>query len=130
MRDCRNSHSIAEGVAAPGFTLRFNAPRYRPRKRLVCTAPGFIPDGLAALATRLADSLRLAGFEIEARPYSPHVTLIRDAKRPQASSHSELSWDVEDFVLIESELGSTGSRYRVIGRWPLGQLQRPSIGND
>lgn len=122
--------SLAQAVAVPGFTLCFDAPDYWPRKRLVWAAPGVIPDGLAALATALAESLRAAGFEIESRPYFPHVTLIRDARPPQVSSRAGVSWDVEEFVLVESELGSSGSRYRVIGRWPLVPPERPSVGSD
>jgi 2'-5' RNA ligase len=111
--------ALARDRVGAGFSLCFDAPGYWPRRRLVWAAPRDVPEGLAALAGGLADGLRAAGFEIEARPYFPHITLIRDAGRPPPSAVEGFQWDVDDFVLVESRLRSDGSRYEVIGRWPL-----------
>jgi 2'-5' RNA ligase len=119
-------HALAQERSVPGFTLCFDAPGYWPRRQLVWAAPRDVPEGLAALADGLAGGLRAAGFAIEARPYFPHVTLIRDAGRPLPCELEGFQWDVGDFVLVESQLRSAGSRYGVIARWPLAPHERAS----
>jgi 2'-5' RNA ligase len=111
--------ALAALLAAPAFTLRFEAPGYWPRKRLVWAAPAEMPDALGALAGGLASALRAAGLRAEDRPYFPHVTLLRDASCRNLPKSAGFDWPVRDFVLVESTLVSTGSSYRVIGRWPL-----------
>jgi 2'-5' RNA ligase len=75
---------------------------------------------LTALANRLSDGLRRRSFELDARPFSAHVTLLRsaDCRQPLASG-AAVNWSVRDFVLVRSEPSLTGSRYSIIGRWPL-----------
>ncbi|MFO1206434.1 MAG: RNA 2',3'-cyclic phosphodiesterase [Burkholderiales bacterium] len=122
--------ALAGRLTVPAFTLDFDAPGYWPRKRLVWAAPGRIPESLATLARELAEGLRGAGLEIEARSYFPHVTLVRDAGQPAAAPGGRFSWEVRDFVLVESQLGPGGSRYRVVGRWPLTPHQSASPDDD
>ena len=111
--------ALAESLVGPGFTLRFDVPGYWPRRRLVWAAPAMIPDGLTVLAGSLARVLEAAGFRTEDRPYFPHATLLRDARDLVLPALGGFEWRVRDFVLVESELESNGSTYRVVGRWPL-----------
>jgi len=63
----------------------------------------------------------VAGFELEARAFAPHVTLLRNAARPPRDPARErLQWPVASFVLVASERDAKGAQYRVLGRWPLG----------
>ena len=51
---------------------------------------------------------------------------------PQAAGLPVLdgfAWDVDEFVLVESKLGSAGATYRLIGRWPLA-ARAPSARAD
>lgn len=111
--------ALAVSLTVPGFTLRFETPDCRLRKRLVWAAPVTVPEALATLATGLASALQAAGLEIEDRPYFPHVTLLRDAQYRGLPQIEGFAWDVVEFALVESRLGSAGATYRVIGRWPL-----------
>jgi 2'-5' RNA ligase len=75
---------------------------------------------LTALANRLSDSLRRHSFELAARPLSAHVTLLRNADcRQSLANRAAVNWSVRDFVLVRSEQSQNGSRYTIIGRWPL-----------
>ena len=42
-------------------------------------------------------------------------------------SWTQIESRVREFVLVQSELGSGGSRYRPIGRWPPVSQARPSV---
>lgn len=110
---------LAACVSVSGFSLRFDAPGCWPRQRLLWAAPAAVPDDLAVLAARLASALQAAGLRTEDRPYFPHVTLVRDATCRGLPVLDGFAWDVGEFVLVESKLGSAGATYRLIGRWPL-----------
>jgi len=43
-------------------------------------APSRVPDPMRELAARMEAWLRDAGFEMDARPFNPHVTLVRKAE--------------------------------------------------
>lgn len=79
-----------------------------------------IPGSLRDLATNLQGWLRGAGFELEQRVFTPHVTLIRKARcAPLPDAMAPIAWQVNDFALIHSKLQPGGSRYRVLASWPL-----------
>lgn len=79
-----------------------------------------VPQALLDLIARLRHGLNDAGFAAEERPFRFHVTLARKVKAAQMSElMPPLSWRVEDFVLVRSELSRAGSEYSVMARWPL-----------
>jgi 2'-5' RNA ligase len=91
------------------------------------TAPG-----LASLQQRVVRSTTPCGFKLEDRPYHPHITLARTKGRsngirnlkPQiealASTAARFSaFTASEFLLYESLLGPSGSRYEVRARFPL-----------
>lgn len=91
-----------------------------PRSGVGWLASSHPPEALHVLAANLASWLRQSGFEIESRAFSPHVTLVRKAlcaALPDAMT--PISWPVNEFALIRSELAPGGSRYRVLHAWPL-----------
>jgi 2'-5' RNA ligase len=58
------------------------------------------------------------GFE--RRPYIPHVTLLREARRAPASlAMPGLAWPVSRYVLLESARRERGNVYRILREWPL-----------
>lgn len=83
-------------------------------------APSRIPDALRDLAASLEGWLRGAGFELERRPFMPHVTLVRQAQCvPLPGSMAPIEWRVETFALINSQIGPGGARYEPLRTWPL-----------
>jgi RNA 2',3'-cyclic 3'-phosphodiesterase len=88
------------------------------------------PQGrLGELQARLEDESSKAGFQKEARPFNPHLTLARLRKpthaRTLAAVHQELKFEpaeiaVSELLVIRSELSSEGSKYTVVSRHSLG----------
>ncbi|MDP2878543.1 MAG: 2'-5' RNA ligase family protein, partial [Sulfuricella sp.] len=79
-----------------------------------------MPAELALLVDDLRYRLGCAGVSFDAKPFVPHITLLRKAnckKNPLPAG--EVEWRVEDFVLVRSVPGESGSAYEVVGRWPL-----------
>ncbi len=71
----------------------------------------------AALATEIGAETTLGAIALEARPYRPHLTLMRRLRRPPAPLPrvAPLVWEARDWALMES----TPAGYRALGYWPL-----------
>jgi 2'-5' RNA ligase len=73
---------------------------------------------LRNLQADLAERLRVRGFLLEERAYTPHVTLARKVTRPIGRRNSEaVRWRATEVALVRSELGK-GS-YSTLAAWPL-----------
>lgn len=105
------SESIAGAAASSGPVTADSGPRPRPLGRHVWVLP---VGGLAPLASLLGPS---------ERDFLGHITLARVKRRVAFSGlpAPEISerWTVPEVCLVESDLRPSGSRYRVLGRWPL-----------
>lgn len=114
--------ALAGQVDGEGFALVLDHVGNWKRNRVLWTGPSIIPPALTALAQGLESRLRAAGFVLEERAFSPHVTLVRDARAaPAGPQLAALRWTVASFVLVASERSAAGASYRTIGRWPLKQ---------
>jgi len=83
---------------------------------------------LSAIAQELEQSLEGIGFAREDRPFKPHLTLARVKARPPhelrelLGRHAKTVFGtapLDEIELIRSEPGPEGSRYTVLGRFPL-----------
>ena len=117
---------LAELLAPPAeltvarFTLTLDRWGCWPRNGIAWVGPSRVPDPLRELAAGMEAWLRDAGFEMDFRLFNPHVTLVRKAQcAPLPDSTPCIEWQVKDFVLVRSTLAPDGSRYEIIGRWPL-----------
>lgn len=78
------------------------------------------PAALGELVDRLRISLLRHQFALQRQTFKPHVTLVRNLpRRLSRRPLPALNWRVDDFVLVESRQGPTGSIYTVMDRWPL-----------
>jgi len=76
-------------------------------------APSAVPAPLAALHAHLTAALAASGFAVEARPFRPHVTLVRRRVRPLADAPAEpLEWRVTRAAVMASERVGGAVRYR------------------
>lgn len=109
---------LAARLEGKAFDLILDRSGSWQRNRIVWLAPATLPATLAALVEALGDALAAAGFRVEARPFSPHITLLRNAHAaPSDDVFPPLRWRVGGFALVASERRSEGARYRVVGRW-------------
>jgi 2'-5' RNA ligase len=110
----------AAGVRGNAVDLLLDQADYWPHNHIVwvgCTAP---PPALIELQSALASRLNAAGIAFDAKPFHPHVSLLRNVRnsRPQWA-RSSVAWPARDFVLVESRPGNDGNRYEIVARFPL-----------
>ncbi|GJL95805.1 MAG: RNA 2',3'-cyclic phosphodiesterase [Hyphococcus sp.] len=117
------------GIEAPAFSLRLSGigsfGSRKPRAVWVGVEPS---DKLAHLQSKVENALRNAGFELEHRKFTPHVTLAylsgarREAVFEYCSANgmfSTVEFSVDAFHLYSSGLGSGASHYEVEASYSL-----------
>ena len=107
------------GIHVSPFKLEFGTTGYWRHNRIVWAAPATTPQPLTALVGALEAGLTGAGIEFDRRPYSPHVTLVREARVSAPLPELAFDWHVHDFALVQSGRDAGGVVYQVIARWPL-----------
>jgi RNA 2',3'-cyclic 3'-phosphodiesterase len=124
--------AVCEGGA---LTLRATALVFFPPAggtRIVgARMGGESADQLMLVQSALERAVRTLGYEPEQRRYTPHVTLARAARAPfpppavsKMSAAAAKLWPGPEFAarkiaLMESELSSTGSKYRAVSDFDL-----------
>lgn len=103
-------------LQAKSFELVLDQPRYWKDNRIAFAGSSHAPPELGKLADSLRERLQCAGLPFDPKPFVPHVTLLREARRPAVMPAFEpIGWPVREFSLVRS----TGGRYEVLSRWPL-----------
>jgi 2'-5' RNA ligase len=114
----RLERSAADLSARP-FWLDMSVLGHWRHNRIVWAGTGASPPELSRLVARLTRNLVQEGIKAEDRPYVPHVTLVRNARRaPSAKAIAVPAWDATELVLVESAQAERGSRYDVVARFP------------
>lgn len=128
---CDHLVEYLEFVAAgtPPFTLELSGAGSYPHPgaaRALWLGVGEGADELGRLAARCRTAGSRAGIQIEGRTFHGHLTLARSSRGINArrwldvmDTFGPFSWQVGDFVLIESELTRGGPRHRVTRRFDL-----------
>ncbi|WP_341679098.1 RNA 2',3'-cyclic phosphodiesterase [Niveibacterium sp. SC-1] len=112
--------AAAQTGSLPGFGFDLDQLGCFERARVLWAGSSHWPDALADLAAALAAATEKAGFRIEARPFLPHVTLVRDPVAPPPEAPwSPLRWEAREFVLVESIRRPAVAHYETLARWPL-----------
>lgn len=117
---------VAEKISCPAFDLLFDRAACWRHNHIAHIGVSRPPQALFFLVGQLSDGLRDAGLTFDARPYVPHITLIRKAdcaRFPKPANENPapepIPWYARDFVLVKSSLRPEGARYEQLGRWPL-----------
>lgn len=79
---------------------------------------------LAELADKLEAVAQSVGFAAEKRPFKAHLTLarigrLRDRAAPLDAPPPRIDLSVDHIALVQSRLGSAGSRYTTLAQTPL-----------
>lgn len=112
--------AAAATVAGERFELVLDRLVWWRHNRILWAGCRETPDALAGLAGGLAAALRAAGFPIERRPFAAHLTLVRDCPGERLPGlAAPVGWPAAEFVLVRSRRSAEGSRYEILGRWPL-----------
>ncbi|HZZ93524.1 MAG TPA: RNA 2',3'-cyclic phosphodiesterase [Usitatibacter sp.] len=111
--------AAASGLRARRFDLSLDRLGSFRRSRVAWATASVLPPELTALQVPLEEALTARGFELEARPYRPHITLARrTVERLPAASIAPVAWPCEELALVVSDL-ATG-QYRTLESWALG----------
>lgn len=115
------AEAIAAGIAGHPFELSLDQIGFWPQSGILWLGARELPESLAALVRDLHLGIAGCGIDLDARPFKPHVTLMRKAlvvrrERPLGA----VAWRVDDFVLVESKTTRDGSHYQVLTSWRLG----------
>jgi RNA 2',3'-cyclic 3'-phosphodiesterase len=105
----------AASIAMPSFKVAFDRVESFRNGAFVMRGDDSI-IGLEVLHQRLSDALD--GSPQPARPFTPHVTLLRDRHLVPEHAIEPIEWQVRDVVLVHSLLGKTTHRH--LARVPLG----------
>lgn len=77
------------------------------------------PD-VQRLFIALRSALREFGVRVDERRFAPHLTLMRDARRPaRLPDMMPVPWQAEEIALVRSCLDRGGARYDIVARVPL-----------
>lgn len=110
----------ARRVKGRRHELPIDAARYVKRNEMVWVGAAAMPAPLLSLATDLHAELRRAGFTLEERPFAAHITLVRKARMPKSIPPlPNVSWPVDEFVLVASKTSASGSVYTPLDRFVL-----------
>lgn len=113
--------ALAATIEGEPFTLTVDRVDYWRHNRIVWAGVKDCPEGLTALVKRMERALSGVGFQLNNRPYVPHITLLRDARRAPAQSRlASIAWPVSDFALVESVQLDNSHLYEVLQSWRLG----------
>ena len=100
------------------FELTLDRLGYWPRLRVLWIGPQNWPPQLGALNDGIWTALGTCGFEREARPFRPHLSICRKASPPKGGLARAVSWTPPGFVLVASTTDPRGARYQVLASWP------------
>lgn len=122
-RDCAERAVDGHGVSP--FVLSLNSMGHFPKPQVTWLGTTTIPAELIRLVQFLTNGLSRCGFSLDARPYVPHVTVARKARRPPTRRSIEpIPWHCDAFVLMKSDTVHGLPRYEVLRRWRLGSHPR------
>jgi 2'-5' RNA ligase len=112
--------AAADSIRLPGFDLVLDRVGSFPKAGVCWLGASAPPEALRQLWDGLGSALASARVQVKsASDFSPHLTVLRDVRRPLPSTPIEpLPWPLREFVLIDSVSGAHPT-YRLLGRWPL-----------
>ncbi len=113
-------HRAAQTVKADRFNIELDHYGYFNKPKVLWMGLKHTPRVLETLHQTLGTSLAKCEFEVELRPYAPHMTLMRKLPKPEAfEKFKPIGWQVKEFVLVKSFSIEGGVRYEVRERYAL-----------
>ncbi|HUX28878.1 MAG TPA: RNA 2',3'-cyclic phosphodiesterase [Terracidiphilus sp.] len=117
-------------LRSPPVPIRLDALDFFDRAGIFNASVRLSPE-LLTLQERVVVATAQCGYPAETRPYQPHITLARGKREGRGEGFRELKNKIprqpaftrfvtEEFLLYESLLSPSGSRYEVRHRFQLG----------
>jgi len=113
-------HAMLDTVPHAAFSLTLDRVGEWHHAGVAWVAPSLVPPQLAALHARLNEALAAERYPVEARPFRPHVTLVRRRLRVLAERATQpVEWNVRRLSLLRSDAVQGAVRYREEAGVPL-----------
>lgn len=108
-------------VAGERFELHLERVGHFPRPRVLWCASTAAPGPLYALQGAVRQVLEGAGMTLEARPFTPHVTVARKVSRYRGPAYlpRPVTWRLAEFCLVASRTLAQGARYHTLRAFDL-----------
>ena len=111
---------IGDQLPHVGAVLAFDVLGAWRASGVAWVAPGVVAPALLDLYAALREALAAAGFDVDARPFRPHVTLARRCVQPHPRAQcTPIRWPVNRLCLVGSELRPEGPLYSELATWTL-----------
>jgi 2'-5' RNA ligase len=109
--------SLLHALPDERFELVLDSVGAWRRAGVAWIAPSDVPPALSRLQAALSAALTGAGFNVDPRPFRPHLTLVRRCRRPLATAPcAALEWEVSALSLMRSENAGGGVRHCELAR--------------
>jgi 2'-5' RNA ligase len=103
-------------VSASAFEIVLDKLGHWKHNKIAWAGCAQVQKPLLELVSMLESELKSSDIALDARPYVPHVTLLRKAEHPETIPDiPAISWAVSEFTLT----ASTPSGYENLASWPL-----------
>jgi 2'-5' RNA ligase len=106
-------------IPVDAFDLSFDQTGHWAHNRIGWLGLSQPSQPLESLVQALRDQLRALDIPFDARPYTPHITLLRKAQGGAAVECLPVNWSVNEFILVASNQQADGAHYDVLKKWPL-----------
>lgn len=121
-------------LQAPAADLVLDRVGYFVRNRIAWAGMHETPRALQHLYRALAEALINQGIAFDSySPFTPHVTLVRDALPPPDLAFAPIRWHANRVVLVRSDTRVEGNHYEVIASRSLDERMRipdePGMGS-
>ena len=117
----------AKSIQCEAFDVSLDRLGFWPRGGVLYAGSsaggGVMPCRQRRLFDAVRDLILRSNLPHDGRVQVPHVTLARNVRGPDLPRlGSPVSWHANEFGLVESQLHSSGARYKALATWPLHTL--------
>ena len=106
-----------EHIKAKPFVLQFEQLAFWKKPRILCLLTQQYDPQILLLVNALKSIVQQYGIKVENRPYKPHITLARKARKPLEINVQAIEWPADSFCLVESVSTPEGVHYQVLQSW-------------
>ncbi len=107
-------------IQGGAFAMNIDRLGYWPHNRIAWAGCSEMPSCQRRLYDSLSANLHGQGFQLEKRPFVPHITLARKARCGDLPILEQpIRWSAAEFALVESLPQPAERQYLSLASWPL-----------
>ncbi len=104
-------------ISIQPLVLCFNQLEFWRKPKILCLTAQQYDQQLILLVDALKRTAESCGLETDSRPYKPHITLARKARKLIKVNVEPLQWRADSYSLVESLSTINGIHYKVLQKW-------------